>query len=97
MARIFASERQWSQVAEQAESALTLMPPHAEARRLLAEALINLGFARVTVGDFDEAVNAFRRAVTLEPTNPRARDLLELALKDQQRVAAERSSVYGRR
>jgi len=90
MARIFASERQWTQAAEQAELVLRLAPSHQEAQRLLAEAMINTGFARVLVGDFDQAVTSFRRAVALDPSNARARDLLALALKDQQRVAAAR-------
>jgi hypothetical protein len=90
MARIFAAERQWTQAAEQAELVLKLAPSHPEAQRLLAEALINMGFARVMVGDFDEAVKAFRRAVALDPASARARDLLALALKDQERVASAR-------
>ena len=90
MARIFAADREWTQAAEQAELVLKLAPSHPEAQRLLAEALINTGFARVMVGDFDEAVKAFRRAVALDPASARARDLLALALKDQERVASAR-------
>jgi protein O-mannosyl-transferase len=90
MARVFASERQWSQVAEQAERVLKVMPSHPDAHQLLVEALINLGFARVVAGDFDEAVKLFRRAVAVDPANARARDLLALALEDQQRAAAGR-------
>ena len=90
MARVFASERQWSQVAEQAERVLKVMPSHPDAHQLLVEALINLGFARVVAGDFDEAVKLFRRAVAVDPASARARDLLALALEDQQRAAAGR-------
>jgi tetratricopeptide (TPR) repeat protein len=90
MARVFASERQWSQVEEEAELVLKLVPAHSDAQRLLAEALINIGFSRVVAGDLDQAVDLFRRAQAADPANPRARDLLALALKDQQRVAAER-------
>ena len=90
MARAFAADRQWSQAAEQAELALKVMPSHREGQRLLADALINIGFARVVAGDFDEAVESFRRALKADPANVRARDLLALALADQQRVTAER-------
>jgi len=90
MARIFAAERQWSQAAEQAELVLKLAPSHPEAQRLLAEALINTGFARVMAGDFDEAVKSFRRAVALDPASARAKDLLALALEDQRRAASAR-------
>jgi tetratricopeptide (TPR) repeat protein len=90
MARVFGSERQWGQAAEQAELALKLMPSHPDAQRILAGALINLGVARVVAGDFDEAVKFFRRAAAADPANVKARDLLEMALKDQRQVAAER-------
>ena len=90
MARAFASERQWSQAAEQAELALKMMPSHAEAQRILVVALINMGLARVMAGDFDQAVEFFRRALKVEPANVSARDLLALALKDQQSAAAGR-------
>jgi Flp pilus assembly protein TadD len=90
MARIFASERQWSQAAEQAELALKLTPSHPEAQRLLVGALINVGLARVVSGDLDEAVTSFRRAAAVDPSNEKARQLLALALEDQRRVAAAR-------
>jgi len=90
MARVFASERQWSQVAEQAERVLKVMPSHQDAHRLLVEALINLGFSRVLAGDFDEAVKLFRRALVVDPANARVKDLLALALEDQQRVGRGR-------
>jgi Flp pilus assembly protein TadD len=90
MARVFASERQWSQAADQAGRVLKVAPSHPEAQRLLVEALINLGFARVLAGDFDEAVKMFRRALDVDPANPRTRDLLTLALEDQRRAAAAR-------
>jgi tetratricopeptide (TPR) repeat protein len=90
MGRVFATERQWGQAAEQAELALTLMPSHAEAHRLLVAALINVGLARVVAGDLDEAVKSFRRALTLDPANANAKELLALALEDQRRLGAER-------
>ena len=90
MAKAFASEGEWNQAAEQAELVLKMMPSHPEAPRILASSLINVGFAHVQAGDFDGAVNSFRRALTADPTNVRARDLLALALEDQQRVGAGR-------
>jgi len=41
-------------------------------------------------GDIDGAVESFRRAVAADPANVRARNLLALALQDQQRVGAQR-------
>ena len=90
MARAFLTERQWNQAKDQAELVLKIMPSHAEAGRILAEALINVGFARVVAGDIDGAVESFRRAVAADPANVRARNLLALALQDQQRVGAQR-------
>jgi tetratricopeptide (TPR) repeat protein len=90
MARLFAASRQWSQAAEEAEGALRLSPADAGAQRLLVEALINLGFSRVLESDFGAAVGFFRRAVAIDPANARAKDLLALALTDQQRLAPTR-------
>ena len=90
MAKAYASERDWSHAAEQAELVLKMMPSHPEAPRILAGALINVGFSRVQAGDLGGAVESFRRALTVDPTNVRARDLLALALEDQQRVGAGR-------
>ena len=90
MARVFAAERQWNQAAEQAELALKAMPSHPEAQRLLTGALINLGLERVVAGDLDEAVNAFRRALTIDPANETASKLLALAIDDQKRAGAAR-------
>jgi Flp pilus assembly protein TadD len=90
MARILASERQWSQAAAQAELALKLMPSHPEASRILAAALINAGVAQVGAGNLDAAVESFRRALAADPANTAAGNLLALALRDQQRVAAAR-------
>ena len=90
MARVFASERQWNEVVEQAELALKAMPSHPEAQRLLTGALINIGLERVVAGDLDGAVNAFRRALTIDPANATASKLLTLAIDDQKRVGAAR-------
>ena len=90
MARVFASERQWNEVVEQAELALKAMPSHPEAQRLLTGAVINIGLERVVAGDLDEAVNSFRRALTIDPANQTASKLLALAIDDQKRVGAPR-------
>jgi protein O-mannosyl-transferase len=90
MARAFVTEREWSKAAEQAERVLKVAPSNPDAQRLLAEAFIHLGVSRVAAGDLDGAVETFRRAVQLDPANTRARDLLGMALKDQQLAATTR-------
>ena len=65
-------------------------PTVPEAQRLLTGALINIGLERVVAGDLDEAVNSFRRALTIDPANQTASKLLALAIDDQKRVGAAR-------
>jgi len=90
MARILATRRSWTAAAEQADQALTLAPADSEAKQLLVQALLNVGLVRVSAGDIDAAVDAFRRATELEPANETARNLLAIALSDQQAAAAAR-------
>jgi Flp pilus assembly protein TadD len=90
MARILATRREWSAAAEQADQALTLAPSDPEARQVMAQTLMNLGVARVSAGDINAAVDAFRRATELDPANQGARNLLAIALKDQQAAASAR-------
>jgi tetratricopeptide (TPR) repeat protein len=90
MARILATRRSWTAAAEQADQALTLAPADSEAKQLLVQALLNVGLARVSAGDIDAAVDAFRRATELDPANQGARNLLAIALKDQQAAASAR-------
>jgi Flp pilus assembly protein TadD len=72
------------------QEASALYSEYLNARPDDGQALVNFGIARVAVGDLDRAVASFRRAVDLDPTNGRARDLLGLALKDQEAASAER-------
>jgi Flp pilus assembly protein TadD len=90
MARILATRRDWNAAAEQADQALTLAPSDSEARQVMAQTLMNLGVARVSAGDINAAVDAFRRATELDPANQGAKNLLAIALKDQQAAAAAR-------
>jgi Flp pilus assembly protein TadD len=90
MARILATRREWSAATEQAGEALTLAPADSEAKQVMVQALMNLGLARVAAGDINAAVAAFRRATELDPANEGARNLLAIALKDQQAAAAVR-------
>jgi hypothetical protein len=90
MARILATRREWSAAAEQADQALTLAPSDSEAKQVMAQTLMNLGLARVSAGDINAAVDAFRRATELDPANEGARNLLAIALKDQQAAEAAR-------
>jgi tetratricopeptide (TPR) repeat protein len=83
MARILASQRDWAAAGNQAERILTVDPGHVDAHRLLGQALINQGLARVVAGDINAAVDAFRRATAADPASARARELLGLALTDQ--------------
>jgi tetratricopeptide (TPR) repeat protein len=88
--RVQATRRDWTRVEEQAEQVLKLAPGHSDARRMLAQALINRGMASISAGRIDEAVDAFRRATDADPSNAAARELLGLALKDRQAAAAAR-------
>jgi tetratricopeptide (TPR) repeat protein len=90
MARILATRREWSAATEQAGEALTLAPADSEAKQVMVQALMNFGLARVAAGDINAAVEAFRRATELDPANEGARNLLAIALKDQQAAAAVR-------
>jgi cytochrome c-type biogenesis protein CcmH/NrfG len=48
-------------------------------------AWMNLGVALVASERIDDAVEAFRRAATLDPSNPNAKRLLNMALDDAAR------------
>ena len=51
-------------------------------------ALVNYGITQVAMGNLDEAISAFTRAVELDPSNARARRLLALAQEDRARLGA---------
>ena len=46
------------------------------------QARINLGIALASTGRLNEAIAEFRRAVSIDPQNPAAQRLLQLALQD---------------
>jgi len=51
-------------------------------------ALVNYGITQVAMGNLNEAISAFMRAVELDPSNARARRLLALAQEDRARLGA---------
>ena len=53
-----------------------------------SRAWLNYGVTQAAIEDLDEAVRAFTRAAQLDPTDPRARQLLALAQEDRARIAA---------
>ena len=48
---------------------------------------MNLGVSLVAIGRLDEAMPVFRRAVSLDPKNPNARRLLDMAERDAAALA----------
>ena len=51
-----------------------------------SRAWLNYGVTQAAIEDLDEAVRAFTRAAQLDPTDPRARQLLALAQEDLARI-----------
>jgi Flp pilus assembly protein TadD len=51
------------------------------------QGLMNLGVSLVAIGRLDEAMPVFRRAVSLDPKNPNARRLLDMAERDAAALA----------
>jgi protein O-mannosyl-transferase len=77
------AQQQWGAAAEHYRHYLGRQPAD-------PVALMNYGVTQVAVENLDAAIAAFTRAVTLDPANARARQLLALAQADRARLAASR-------
>ena len=73
-------QQQWPQAIDVLRAYLGTRPRDAQAR-------VNLGVALVATAKLDEAVIEFRQAAQIDPSDPNARRLLDLALADQRAQA----------
>ena len=82
MAQAYGRQLKWPEAVAQLRMTLAMTPYDAEARRLLIDAYVSRGIELAEAQKFDDAITAFRSALSYDDSNANARYNLATALFD---------------